>query len=376
MIYLDNAATTGQKPESVVSAFSDTLKFMSVNPGRGCYDRSAQAAALMYECRASVKELINADSESSVCFTMNCTHAINSVIYGTVKKGDHIVVSSLEHNAVIRPIADLFLKKTATYSIAKVVDDDEITVRNFADAIKPNTRLVITTAASNVTGKLLPIKSIGALCKNRGISFAVDAAQAAGVIELDMAQMNIDYLCIAPHKGFYAPMGVGILVANKPVSDVIIKGGTGYNSKELVQPDALPERIESGTVNLPAIVATNAGIRFVRQKGMTNIYRHEIELCRRLFDALSDLGCELYGEPPNINKSCPVLSFNVMGKDSDEIGRLLSQNGIAVRCGLHCAPLAHKQLGTLDRGTVRVSPSVFNNRNDIDRLIFILKKQI
>jgi selenocysteine lyase/cysteine desulfurase len=171
-------------------------------------------------------------------------------------------------------------------------------------------------------------------------------------------------------------MGIGVLVSDKPLYDVIIKGGTGYNSIELVQPDSLPERIESGTVNLPAIVAAESGIEFIKQKGITNIYKHELALCRLLYDELNGMDCELYGEEPVLYRSCPVLSFNVKGRNSDEIGKLLSQNGIAVRCGLHCAPLAHKQLETLKRGTVRVSPAIFNSKTDIDRLIFVLKKQI
>ena len=376
MIYLDNAATTGIKPRSVINAVNYALNNLSANPGRGGYETSNNAAMTVYECRSAIKEFVNCESENNVCFTLNCTHSINTVLQGTLKEGDHVITSSLEHNAVIRPIFNLFLEKHLQYSVAQVDKDNKVTVKNFEKLIRKNTKMIIVTAASNVIGRLLPLYEIGQLCKEKNILFAVDAAQAAGVIPIDIKQMNIDYLCIAPHKGFYAPMGTGILVAQKGIDKVILQGGTGVNSVDLTQPEELPERIESGTVNLPGIAGIKAGVNFVKNKKPEKIYKHEIEICQHLYNKLLKSGATLYNERPEINAFAPVVSFNYYGFESTKVADLLAQNGIAVRSGLHCAPLAHKQIGTVKIGTVRVSPSAFNSADDIDKLMFVLKKLI
>ena len=234
--------------------------------------------------------------------------------------------------------------------------------------------MIFITASSNVIGRKLPIKQIGALCKSKNILFGVDAAQAAGVEKIDVKDMNIDYLCIAPHKGFYAPMGVGILVAEKPVDNIIISGGTGVNSHEEFQPTDTPERIESGTQNIPAIFGVSAGIDFIFNKGVKRISTHEITLIQKLYIELKNMDAELYTFFPDQKRFCPVISFNYKGFSSEEIGSYLNKNNIAVRAGLHCAPLAHNKIGTINRGTVRVSPSIFNNGEDINKLIFLLKR--
>ncbi len=376
MIYLDNAATSGKKPRSVINAVNYALNNLSANPGRGGYETSNNAAMAVYECRKAVKEFVNAESENNVCFTMNCTHAINTVLQGVLKEGDHIITSSLEHNAVIRPIFKLFLEKGVRYSIATVEKDDNTTVNNFKKLIRKNTKMIIITAASNVIGRALPLYEIGQLCKSQNILFAVDAAQAAGVLPIDMKSMNIDYLCIAPHKGFYAPMGTGILVAQKKIENVIITGGTGVNSLEMNQPEELPERIESGTVNLPCIVGIKSGIKFVQNKKPEVIYKHEMDICQRFYDQLLKNNVKVYTERPELFRFAPVISFNYKGFNSMQVGEFLAKNGIAVRSGLHCAPLAHKQIETVETGTVRVAPSVFNMPDDTDKLIFTLKKLI
>lgn len=371
MIYLDNAATTGKKPPEVIKAVNDALKFYSANPGRSGHLASVKAAEAIYGVRQKTADFFGASGAENVCFTLNCTHSINCVIKGVLRKGERVIVSSLEHNAVMRPLK----KMGIGYDVAEVsLFDDKITLENFEAKIKPNTRLIICTGASNVLGKTLPIKEIGALCKKRGLLFAVDAAQTAGVLPINMKEMNIDYLCIAPHKGLYATMGVGILICEKAINNTIIEGGTGTNSIELVQPDNLPERIESGTVNLPAIMGIGAGIDYVNKKGIENIYKSEISLINMLYGKLKENpNIILYTPEPIKYGYAPVLSFNIKGFSSSEVTALMSENGIAARGGLHCAPTAHRIIDTLNQGTVRISVATFNNTNEIMILSNLLK---
>ena len=281
MIYFDNAATTGKKPQNVIKATLTALSEYSANPGRSGHTLSVKTADAIYRIREKAANFFGATGAEKVVFTLNCTHAINCVIKGVLKKGDHVIVSTFEHNAVMRP-----LKKIGNpYSEAKVsLFDDEETVEEFKRLIKPNTRMIICTGASNVFGKLLPIEKIGKLCAERGILFAVDAAQIAGVIPVNMQKMHIDFLCAAPHKGLYAPMGTGILIAEKYIENTVLEGGTGTNSAQLTQPEYLPERLESGTLNVPGILGIGAGIDFVNSIGLEKIYNYEMNLIRRLYD--------------------------------------------------------------------------------------------
>ncbi len=375
MIYLDNAASSGHKPATVMRAVSDALRFYSANPGRSGHKSSVLCAMEIYKARKSIKELVNVQSENDVCFTMNCTHAINTVLYGVLSAGDHIIVSSLEHNAVWRPVKALEKSGRVEVSVANVdMFDDDITLRNFQNLIRKNTKMIFVTAASNVLGRRLPLEGLGALCKQNGILFGVDGAQGVGHFDIDVKKLGIDYLCIAPHKGLYAPTGVGVLVAQSPIERVLISGGTGVNSIDVEQPEELPERIESGTLNIPGILGLRAGVDFVRNKGVSRIESAENKLVRYAYKGLVQAGAELYTSYPSRYLYAPVLSFNIKGFGSDKIGEELNKWGIAVRTGLHCAPLAHSQNGTLTRGTVRISPSVFNSGADIEKLIFVVKK--
>lgn len=377
MVYLDNAATTGVKPKSVILAVTSALNNMSVNPSRGGYAKSIKASEMVFDCRKLLKDLFGASSENCVCFVGSCTQAINTVLYGNLKNGDHIIISSLEHNAVARTVYRLYKDRGVQFSVADIdMESDEKTVKNFTQKIRPNTKMIVTTAASNVVGIKIPLKRLGEICKSMNILFCVDAAQVAGVSRIDVKEMNIDFLCIAAHKGLYAPMGIGVLIAEKPIENVLITGGTGVNSIDLIQPEELPERIESGTLNLPGIAGLKAGVEFVKNKGSENIEKYEHSLCGYAFNKLSGIGSKVYGGVPDIRTHAPVLSFNIGSYHSEEIGRYLDKNDIAVRCGLHCSPMAHKSLGTLERGTVRISPSVFNSKQDIDKLIFALKRLI
>ena len=377
MIYLDNAASSGHKPASVIKAVNNALRFYSANPGRSGHNLSVLCAMEIYKARKAVKELVNAQSENDVCFTMNCTHAINSVLYGVLTRGDHIIISSLEHNAVWRPVKALESNEGIEVSVANVdMFDDDITIENFCKLVRKNTKMIFVTSASNVFGRRLPLDRLGALCKEKGILFGVDAAQGVGHFEIDVQKLAIDYLCIAPHKGLYAPAGLGVLVAQRPIERVLILGGTGVNSIEVQQPEELPERIESGTINIPGILGMKAGIDFVKKRGISKIENQENTLIGYAHKSLARIGAELYTSYPSKDLFAPVLSFNIKGFASDKIGDELNKWGIAVRTGLHCAPLAHSQNGTLTRGTVRISPCLFNTHTDIEKLIFVAKKLI
>lgn len=368
MIYFDNAATTGHKPKSVVDTVNFCLNNLSANPGRSGHNLSQNAGMVLYNARKKTADYFGASGPEKVVFTLNCTQSINFVLKGILKKGDHIVVSNLEHNAVMRPIYEMGIDYTmADVSLLR----DNVTVENFKNAIKPNTKMIFCTYASNVIGKILPIKAIGKICREKGILFSVDAAQGAGVLPINIAEMNIDFLCIAPHKGLYCPMGVGVLIAEKDIEKTIIEGGTGTDSLSFKQPFTLPEMLESGTVNLPAIASISAGIDFVKKRG-ENIYKYESALVKRFYNGLKDDRVIFYTNPTYENYA-PVLSFNISGYLSDYVAKYLNSHGFALRSGFHCAPTAHKKIDTLNTGTVRFSTSVFNSEQEVDALIKTIK---
>ncbi len=373
MIYLDNAATTGRKPPQVISAVNMALQNYSANPGRSGHSLSVDTAMLVYDARKKIGDFFGCDA-SGVIFTGNCTLALNMAIKGNIKQGDHIIISSYEHNAVLRPVYKLALDGVAEFDVARVtVGDSDATYRAFECLIKPNTKMIICTHASNVTGEIMPILRLSKLCKENGIIFVVDAAQTAGIIPINIKN-SIDYLCVAAHKGLYAPMGTGILLTNKEPQDTLIEGGTGTFSNMFAQPKDMPERLESGTLPVPLIAGVKAGVEFLEQKGLKKIHSHEISLLQILYDKLASLpNVLLYTERPTAEKFAPVLSFNLEGKNSMQVAEKLSQKGIAVRAGLHCAPLAHKTIGTEDIGTVRVCPSVYNTKNDVLTLFNVVK---
>lgn len=377
MIYFDNAATTGTKPSEVINAVNRALREYSVNPGRGGYTQSVDCSEKIYQCREKLSEFFGTDAPERVIFTPNCTTALNLVIKGICRKGDHVVASSLEHNAVARPLYKL-QRIGVDVDFAEVIfGDKEATARAFERLIRPDTRLVVCTHASNVTGEIMPIEQIGEICAIRGVPFLVDAAQTAGILDINMKKCKIDYLCIAPHKGLYAPMGTGVLIALGEIPETIIEGGTGSLSISYDQPKDYPERFESGTVNVPGVMGISAGIDFVKSKGMDKIYRHENELMTYIYNGLKGInGVVLYTEKPTIGRYVPTLSFNIQGYDSGTVAEFLGKEGIAVRAGLHCAPMAHRRLGTVDSGTVRICCSAFNNKAQADKLLSAVKKII
>ena len=372
MIYFDNSATTHPKPQSVQAAVNRAVSMYSANPGRGGHRLSMTASQQLYDSRAEVASFFGVKDPSSLVFTQNCTMSLNTVIKGVVKSGDHIVVSSLEHNASFRPVNKL-KEIGVTYSVAQVYENDsDRTLESFRAAINDRTRLIVCTHASNVTGVKLPVERICAMAHQYGVLTCVDAAQTAGVIPIDLSQSSIDYLCLAGHKSLYGPMGTGALIINcDTIPDSLIEGGTGSNSESPEQPSVIPDRFESGTCNLPGIIGMAQGVRFVKSRGVERIYAREMNHIRRIYSRFSRLeNVILYTDYPEDYSYLPVLSFNIDGMDSETVSQRLSDRfNIATRAGLHCAPLAHKSVGTLETGTVRVSPSVFTTDYDVNSLI-------
>lgn len=364
MIYLDNAATTYPKPKNVVDAVTQALYRRGANPGRSGYAMAMETDRAIYLCRRKAAQLFDVGEPENVIFTPGCTQAINIVLKGLLHNGDHVVVSDLEHNAVMRPLEGM-REQGVTWTAAHVTPGDpDATVDAFRKSLRPNTKLIICTHASNVFGIRLPVERLAALAHAYDILFAVDAAQSAGVLPLRLRTDGIDFICAAGHKGLFGPMGTGFLITEK--GDRLrpfCEGGTGSLSVSLTQPETLPDRFESGTQNVPGICGLSAGLDFVLQKTPEAIHRAEIGVLTGIYDGLSSIpGVRLYTARPDARHFAPVLSFNLDGLASEETGAALAERGIAVRCGLHCAPQAHKAFGTLETGTVRVSPSVFTTR--------------
>lgn len=370
MIYLDNSATTYPKPMLVKNRIMQSFSNFGANPGRSGYSMSIKTGEEIFACRNDISDFFHADGPECVVFQPSCTQAINTVLKGMLVDGDHVVISDLEHNAVIRPLKKL-VKSGISYTVAVTYPgDNDRTVASFRKAITPLTKLVVCTHASNVFGIRLPIARIAALAHFYGAKICVDCAQTAGIVPIDIADEKIDYLCAAGHKGLYGPMGTGILLLRSGDSvETLIEGGTGTQSREMNQPQEPPERYESGTQNISGISGLRAGVRFVNSQGIENIHVKEMRLIQYLYDRLKEIGgVLLYTERPDLRHYVPVLSFNLRGVHSEMVGEYLASRNIAVRCGFHCAPAAHDKMGTTE-GTVRVSPSIFTNKNEIDILL-------
>lgn len=373
MVYLDNGATTYPKPNQVTAAVDYAMRRQGANPGRGGYKMSIQASECLFSCRKEAASFFNTDGPEYVVFMPSCTQAVNTVIKGLLSEGDHVVVSDLEHNAVMRPLRKLEQSRGVTFTVARTYSgNDDMTVESFRRAMTANTKLVACIHASNVFGMRLPVERIAELAHRCGAEICVDAAQSAGILPIDMIEDGIDYLCVPGHKGLYGPMGTGLLILRQGKSmETLVEGGTGVQSRLPFQPEEPPERYESGTQNIPGIAGLTAGIQLVRRTGVKRIYQHEIGLISNLNGALIKIPrIETYTGGHEAPHYVPVLSFNVKGVPNQKVGDYLARQNIAVRCGLHCAPAAHDKMGTTE-GTVRVVPSIFTKQSDIN--IFIQK---
>ena len=375
MIYLDNAATTYPKPIGVYEMMRAAPRKYGANPGRSSYKMCQDTMEKIYSVRKKLCKMFNAPGEEYVVFTSNCTSALNIAIKGLSKNCGHAVTSDLEHNSVMRPLYRLEKEKFFYYETAKTEFQKDKTVRNFEYKIRKNTNFICCTYSSNVFGDILPITQIGELAKDAGIPLVVDAAQAAGVIEIDMKRDNISFLCMPGHKGLYGMMGTGVLIlGSDKYLDTLYEGGTGSESKSFEQPEILPDRFESGTVNTPGIICLGKGVDFVNNIGINKIHNHETMLIKYLYDNLeNDKSIQLYNVY-HPERYAPILSFNIKGIPSEKTAELLGDKGIAVRGGFHCNPNAHIHYNSYETGTVRVSVSYFNTKKDMDYLLNSIKK--
>lgn len=377
MIYLDNSATSYPKPKGVIQSVYDSFNKFGGNSGRGAYNMALETTEQIYLCRKKLAEMFGAPSVENVIITYNCTTALNMAIKGVAKAGSHFVISDLEHNAVLRPLSKLRQDGISDFSVACVENDMYKTLQNFKNCIKSNTVAIVCTGASNVFGIIPPYKALARLAHRNNLIFIMDCAQVAGSLPVNIMRDEIDILCSAGHKGLMGPSGTGVMILRDDIElATIIEGGTGSNSANESQPENLPDRFESGTPNVQGIIGLSKALDYIKKIGVENIYHHEISLMRYLQSKLQNnrnviLYTDFFDRRQNL---MPILSFNVRSMHSEETADLLSADGIAVRAGLHCAPLAHKKFKTDNSGTVRISPSIFTKKSDIDFLINSVRK--
>ena len=368
--YFDNAATTHPKPETVYRAVDRTLRETGASPGRGGYRPAMDAARLLFEAREAAAAFFGIADSSRLVFTANATEALNLALFGLIRPGDRIVTSTMEHNAVTRPLRAL---QDRGVEVIRVPADRQGFVHpaDLRDACRSGTRLVVLSHCSNVTGTRQAIEEIGPWCRRNGILLLVDAAQSAGLFDIDVEAMGIDLLAAPGHKGLLGPPGTGLLYLREGLQpQPLMFGGTGGNSASDLPPEELPERLESGTVNLPGLAGLKAGIEFLLDRGLASVRSHEMELMRQLIDGLQEIpGILLYG-PLETARQGSALSINLKGRDPSTVAFALDQeHQVCVRAGLHCAPDAHRTIDTFPHGTVRLSPGIFHSGGDIDYLL-------
>lgn len=374
MIYFDNAATSFPKPETVYESVFNVMKNYGANPGRSGHKLALKAGRGIYETREAISNLFNIKNPMDIIFTYNCTDSLNLGIKGLLIPGDHVITTSMEHNSVLRPLKALEKNGVET-TIIKGDSKGRINPLEIENSIKKNTKMIITTHVSNLTGTIMPIREIGEIAKKHGIIYMVDGAQSAGVYDIDVEEMNIDLLAFPGHKGLLGPQGTGGLYIREGIELKELKeGGTGSSSDSLYQPDILPDKYESGTPNAPGIIGLGEGVRYILDRDIANIRRHEEELTRHFIEELLKIdGVKIYG-PLDINEQGAVVPINIRDEDSSEISYILDEEyDICVRSGLHCAPLAHKTIGTFEQGVIRFSFGLFNTHEEIEQGIKAIK---
>ncbi|MDD6309020.1 MAG: aminotransferase class V-fold PLP-dependent enzyme [Clostridia bacterium] len=367
MIYLDNGATSFPKPRIVHEEYERCMRFYAANAGRGAHKLSMMAAEKMWEARTLLATLFHIALPERIAFTENCTAGLNIGLRGILKSGDDLIISDMEHNSVYRPA--MALAKNGVKTLFAVADaEGMLSPQAIEKQITPRTRMVCLQHASNVGGGINPIAEIGKMLREKGILFMVDAAQTAGCVPIDVEKDCIDILAFPGHKGLLGPQGTGGIYIRPSISvEPLTSGGTGSESESPAQPDFLPDRLESGTQNLPGIAGLCGGLRYVLSHGVEAISRHEVELCTQLASELQSLKSVKCLGPADMQKRVGVLSLQLIGKDPSTIAGILNKNyNIAVRAGLHCAPLAAAHFGVLQNGSLRFSPGVFNTSAEID----------
>ena len=373
MIYFDSAATTLQKPPSVSRAVSYAMGHMAT-PGRGGHRPAMRAGEVAYACRTAAADLFHVPDPQNVIFTFNATHGLNIAIKTLVKEGDTVLISGFEHNAVTRPLAAI---PNVTIRVASSpLFSQERFLRQLEQKLTEEVAAVICTHVSNVFGYILPIAEVAALCRRRGVPLIVDASQSAGTLPVYMEEWGADFIAMPGHKGLYGPQGTGLLLCGQVPPLPLLEGGTGSASLLQQMPDFLPDRLEAGTHNISGIAGLLEGIRYLDRVGLDTIFAHERALIQKLAVGLAGTpGVQVFYDPKGESQS-GVLSFRVDGTDCEDIGEELGRREIAVRAGLHCAPLAHHSAGTLQSGTVRCSVSAFNTEREVDRFLRVIRRLV
>ena len=371
MIYLDNAATTFPKPRKVLEQMVQQYQLIGVSPGRGSYDLATEAEDFIRGTRAKLAAFFSAPDPNRIIFTANATDGLNLAIAGLIQPGDHVITTRLEHNSVLRPLYHLEQQRSITCSLIPFDRRGFINPHDIAAAIRPETRLVIVTQASNVLGTVQPVAEIGEICRRHGIHFLVDASQSAGQIRVDMTEMQASAIAFTGHKSLYGPTGIGGLAVHPDLDITPTRfGGTGTESESLLPTLLYPQRLEAGTPNLLGIIGLSLGIDYLLSQDLSEVYKKEMVLLSRLHNGLSGIaGIEIFGGA-GLTDRLPLITVNLRGVTPEDIGAILDADfNIAVRIGLHCAPLVHETLGTAQRGAVRFSLGHFNTETDIDRAI-------
>lgn len=372
MIYLDSAATTLQKPPAVAAAMGAALKTMAT-PGRGGHRPAALAAETAYQCRTLAARLFDVEQPERVIFTFNATHGLNIAIKTLVKPESTVLISGYEHNAVTRTLAKL---GAAVRTAQAPLFSADLLLERFQELLTGDVGAVVCTHVSNVFGDILPIACIGELCRSRGVPLIVDASQSAGCLPVTLREWGAEFVAMPGHKGLYGPQGTGLLLCTGDSAQPLLEGGTGSSSVQQEMPDFLPDRLEAGTHNIPGIAGLLEGLRFVERRGAHEILAHERAMARRAVRGLERMPRLEVFSAPELSGQAGVISFRVDGMDCEAVGEALGAADIAVRAGLHCAPLAHRTAGTFETGTVRVSFSAFNQPWEIDRFLARLDRII
>lgn len=378
-VYLDNGSTSYPKAPGVGEAVRTFIEEIGTNVNRGGYEAAYAAEDVIIETREKLCKLFNFDKLRNVIFTPSITYSLNYVIKGYLRPGDHVLVSSMEHNAMMRPLTQM-TDHGVSFDRIPCNRDGELMVDAIESMIRPNTKAIMMLHASNVCGTLMPLEQVGEICQRHGIKFIVDAAQTAGSIAIDMKAMHIDVLTFTGHKSLLGPQGIGgFLVSDEVAKEMIplVTGGTGSVSDSEIQPDFMPDKFESGTQNIPGIYGLHAALSYLEKTGIENIHAHEMELCGAFIekiDGLNNPNIRLVGTH-KMDQRGPVVSLDFIGQDNAEISfRLDSEYGISTRCGMHCAPNAHKTLETYPQGTVRFAFGFRNTMEDVDYAVDAIRE--
>ena len=374
MIYFDNAATTINKPPQVAQAVVNALNCAG-NPGRGIHGAALDASRTVFETRQRLAQLFNAESPSCIAFTANSTQALNTAIKGVLKAGDHVISTQLEHNSVLRPLYEMENTGVELTLIASNKQGN-IDCRDIESSIRPNTRAIVCTHASNLTGNVMDIETIGSIAKKHGLIFVVDASQTAGVIDIDVQKMNIDILCFTGHKSLLGPQGTGgMCVRQKLQVKPLLTGGSGVQSHSKTHPVQMPTALEAGTLNTHGIAGLGAAVKYLQNEGIENIRLKEQQLMAAFYTGIKDIdGVTIYGDFSTTER-CGIVTLNIKDYDSAAVSDVLAQQyGIATRPGAHCAPLMHKALGTMQQGAVRFSFSHYNTLEEVAAAIKAIKE--